>query len=269
MAVLYALSDIHGQLAAFKAALRQVNLNKPGNRLFLLGDYIDYGPESGPTLRYIYKLQQIFGSRRVVALKGNHEVRLLEWLAAYNWRAKEDELPVWSDWLAADKETGFITLRSLLSAGAWAEFAVAMHNNEEKVNRIAARLLLRENQRLLEWLRRLPLYYETERQIFVHAGILEEAGDLWAFGTPEHVFTEKFPAAFGPFYKDIIAGHIATADLAGEPDYHRIFWDGQSHYYIDGGGNLPVLQYDMVSERYTELSGGAERSIRKFSIFMQ
>lgn len=271
MAFLYALSDIHGELEIFKTALQQVNLSNPDNRLFLLGDYIDYGPESGPVLRYIYKLQRIYGRKRVVALKGNHEVWLLEWLAAYSGRnsqkSPDSELFAWNDWLQTDSETDFATLRTLLSPEACLELAqgaLAVHKTE--TNMQAAQLVLDENQELISWLRHLPLYSETERQIFVHAGVDEAAGDLWTVGTPENMFTEKYPAEMGSFYKDIIAGHIGTASICGNPDYHRVFWDGQSHYYIDGStadsGCLPILKYDTESGRYTEIIGEVEREIR-------
>lgn len=62
------------------------------------------------------------------------------------------------------------------------------------------------------------------------------------------MFTGKFPAETGKFYKDIIAGHVNTSRLAGDPAYHGIWWDGQSHYYIDGtvcqGRRLNVLAWD-------------------------
>ena len=53
---------------------------------------------------------------------------------------------------------------------------------------------------------------------------------------------------------DIIAGHIGTASIAGDPSFHDIYYDGQSHYYIDGSvldsGVIPVLMVDTRSNRY-------------------
>ena len=42
----YMMSDIHGFLEAFEAALRKTDLSGK-NQLILLGDYIDYGPDGG------------------------------------------------------------------------------------------------------------------------------------------------------------------------------------------------------------------------------
>ena len=100
-------------------------------------------------------------------------------------------------------------------------------------------------------------YYETERQIYVHAAIDEEAGDWWRYGTEEGVFTGKYPPTTGRFPKDVIAGHVGTAGLAGHPDFHGVYFDGQSHYFLDGtvgvSGHIPILAYDEESGNYMEL----------------
>ncbi len=41
----YVIPDIHGCLLTFKALLKNIKLKKD-DRLFLLGDYIDRGPDS-------------------------------------------------------------------------------------------------------------------------------------------------------------------------------------------------------------------------------
>lgn len=270
MAFLYAMSDIHGELEVFEAALRQVDLRDTANKLLLLGDYIDYGAQSGQVLRSIHELQQSYGEEQIVVLKGNHEVMLLEWLETYSRpkarKSGEDDFFVWNDWLRTDKDTGFKTLRTFLSRDEWEKFAqVAPTLSEDEMNLEAAKMILAANKGLFRWLKGLPCYYETETQIFVHAGVDEEAGDWWAWGTPDSVFTGKYPAETGKFYKDIIAGHVGTASLAGDPDYYRVFWDGQSHYYIDGStaksGCLPILKYDTETGHYTELVEGNEERI--------
>ena len=109
-------------------------------------------------------------------------------------------------------------------------------------------MVMAADPELAEWLRGLPYFYETEGQIFVHAGIDEESGDWWPWVTPEYTFTGQFPPETGQFYKDIIAGHVGTSGLAGDPVYHGVFWDGQSHYYIDGSvqrsGRLNLLAWE-------------------------
>ena len=51
-----------------------------------------------------------------------------------------------------------------------------------------------DDDRYVSWLRGLPRYHAAGKTIFVHAGIDEEAEDLWKYGTMDHIFTEKYPA---------------------------------------------------------------------------
>lgn len=110
------------------------------------------------------------------------------------------------------------------------------------------------DEKYLSWLSHLRRYYETEKQIFVHAGIEEEAEDWWRWGTPDLFFTDKFPAETGHFLKDIIAGHVPTSSLAGNPHFHNIYFDGESHYFCDGSaqktGIIPVLKYNTKTGAY-------------------
>ena len=76
----------------------------------------------------------------------------------------------------ADSDTGYQTLRSFLEKEQWEFFSRILPTaNELTLNREAARMILDNHQEILTWLRSLPDYYETERQIFVHAGIDERA----------------------------------------------------------------------------------------------
>ena len=114
----------------------------------------------------------------------------------------------------------------------------------------------KKRKKMKRWLEGLPNFYETDAQIFVHAGIDEEAGNFWKLGASEEFFREKFPPTKGHFSKDIIAGHVGTNNiyLSNDPEYKDVYWDGASHYYLDGTtertGFVPVLEYDVESGRY-------------------
>ena len=111
-----------------------------------------------------------------------------------------------------------------------------------------------KEDRYLSWMQNLRRYYTTERQIFCHAGVDEEAGELWEWGTDDDTFVEKYPAETGEFIMDIIAGHIGTAEISGDPHFHDIYYDGASHYYIDGtvleSGVIPILKVDTEKNKY-------------------
>ncbi len=70
-----AISDIHGCARTFRNLLRTIELT-PEDHLFLLGDYVDRGPDSKGVLDTIFELQA--AGYRLTCLKGNHEEGL-EW----------------------------------------------------------------------------------------------------------------------------------------------------------------------------------------------
>jgi serine/threonine protein phosphatase 1 len=108
----------------------------------------------------------------------------------------------------------------------------------------------------IQWMMSLLRYHVEGKTIFVHAGVDEEAEDDWEWGTDDYTFTEKYPAQTGRFHADwkIVAGHISTAEISGDPDYHDIYYDGRAHYYIDGtvlsSRRIPVLKVDTESDKY-------------------
>lgn len=87
--MLYAVADIHGCAKTFKKLLELSRLSKQ-DTLYLLGDYIDRGPDSRGVLEYIIGL--IEGGYDVRPLKGNHEALILN---AY--QKPEHEMAQW--WL--------------------------------------------------------------------------------------------------------------------------------------------------------------------------
>ena len=121
-------------------------------------------------------------------------------------------------------------------------------------------MVLSNCKELIRWLQGLPYYYETKGQIFVHAGVDEEAAEWWQLGTPESTFVGKFPATTGRFYKDIVAGHVAASTVAGDRNHEGIYFDGKSHFYIDGAvyrtGRLLCLACDEQTGRYYEVRAG-------------
>lgn len=117
------------------------------------------------------------------------------------------------------------------------------------------------------WLSSLPLFLDAEQQIFVHAGVAEEACEEWKLGTEDYIYTHKYPPQVGTFVKDIVAGHVAASGKnlraecenynVGCKDDNKVFWDGESHFYIDGGteysGRALVLIWDSDTREYLSL----------------
>ena len=131
-------------------------------------------------------------------------------------------------------------------------------------------MILSGYEDLIWWLKWMPSYYEAEKQIFVHAGVDEDAGEYWMWGTFESILLGKFPATKGKLYKTIIAGHVRTGsrDLADYRNYHDVYFYGESYYYIDGsvykGGKLILLAYDEDEDKYYQIENGRKIPVKKF-----
>jgi serine/threonine protein phosphatase 1 len=74
----YTISDIHGHYDEFRTLLDKLAIDFTKDKLVLLGDYIDRGPQSAAVVREVMRLQREHGSDRVIALRGNHEQMALE-----------------------------------------------------------------------------------------------------------------------------------------------------------------------------------------------
>ncbi|AJD73029.1 TPA: metallophosphoesterase [Streptococcus pneumoniae] len=240
MAKLYAISDIHGYLDEFRDALNKVNLNDKDNRLFLLGDYLDNGLQSFQVISKIIELEEVYPNQ-IITLLGNHE----EWFY---------------DWLILDKPTASAfpeTIKSFFSPEKLNYIFKSNANNFETDVRNEIKNNIKFNP-FINWFKkryRDERYYETETQIFVHAGIDEEAEKLWKELTSSEIFTNKFLITTGRFHKAIISGHIASWEVAKDRRYlGKIYYDSKSHYFIDGdvtnSKTIPVLYYDTITQKY-------------------
>ena len=240
MAKLYAISDIHGYLDEFRDALNKVNLNDKDNRLFLLGDYLDNGLQSFQVISKIIALEELYPNQ-IITLLGNHE----EWFY---------------DWLILDKPTASAfpeTIKSFFSPEELNYIFKSNANNFETGVRNEIKNNIKFNP-FINWFKkryRDERYYETETQIFVHAGIDEEADKLWKELTSSEMFTNKFPLTTGGFLKDIVSGHVASWEVAKDRRYlGKIYYDSKSHYFIDGdvtnSKTIPVLYYDTITQKY-------------------
>lgn len=221
--ILYCMSDIHGCLGEFEEALSllEEHLEEDNVRLILLGDYIHGGADSRGVLDRIMVLQERYGADKIVALMGNHEEFVL---------------------------LGDSTIDHMIKTCS----DVIDENDGGD-----------EDDKYLRWMENLPLYYTEGNTIFVHAGIEEDAGDLWEWETDDDIFTGKYPAQTGQIEglnEKVVAGHVGTAEIAENPYYHDIYYDGASHYYIDGtvldSGRIPILKVDTETDKYYRVTEG-------------
>lgn len=125
---------MHGCAKTFrKLVLEVIKLDKD-DTLYLLGDYINKGPDSKGVIDFIFELQH--SGYTLKCLRGNHEQYLLDGLN-YSWEE-----------IAFLNRGGKETLQS---------FGV------DKVHQIPSTYLT--------FIQSLPFYFETENHLLIHAGL--------------------------------------------------------------------------------------------------
>lgn len=77
-----AIGDIHGCITALRSLVDVVSI-RPDDTIVTLGDYVDRGPDSRAVLDLIIELGE---SQNVIALRGNHEIMMLDARDSQSWR---------------------------------------------------------------------------------------------------------------------------------------------------------------------------------------
>lgn len=131
------IGDIHGCYELLNKLLQKVNFQKNQDRIIFIGDYIDRGPEARKVLDLVMELV----NEGAIALLGNHEEMFV---AAYE---NFNHITPW-----------------ILNGGRTTLASFGIDKNEkEGIREIPVKYI--------EFLKSLPLYYETKDYIFVHAGL--------------------------------------------------------------------------------------------------
>ena len=84
----FVFGDIHGCFGTVEHALEALSHHPDRDRLFSLGDLIDYGTRSHEALKWI-------GSRFTAAVRGNHEQMMIEWL--WNGSLFASDAKIWRE----------------------------------------------------------------------------------------------------------------------------------------------------------------------------
>lgn len=150
----FAISDIHGAKATFLALLDKLAFSIY-DELYLLGDYIDRGPDSKGVIDHIWKLQQ--EGYTIHCLRGNHEQMLID------------------SWEDPGRRGEIIYPNTLKSFGVHYPHHI--------------------DQPYIDWMKKLPYYLEEDGYIIVHAGlnfnVLNPLQDttsmLWIRDTRAHI----------------------------------------------------------------------------------
>lgn len=206
---LFVIGDIHGECDLLDKQLQHVDFTE--HQLVLLGDLIDRGPKIKQTIETVMALVKDKGA---VCLKGNHEDILLRWL-----NDPEEKM----DWYK--RNGGQATLIDLLG------YEVVQNCSPKQL----AQHVREQYAHVIAFFEHLPLFYETQEVICVHAGV-NLALDDW-HNTSERDFLwirDEFHKAKNTTSKMIIFGHTPVQSLYGDERTIDL-WLSDDKIGLDGG----------------------------------
>lgn len=214
---LLVMGDIHGQYAKMQKVLAMAEYDPVKDRLVLLGDYIDRGPESRRVVDEVIRLV----AAGAVALYGNHEDMMARALGnRHRSRPAAMELEQWY------ANGGEVTI------GGYRDNSAVL-------------------DRHLDFFRSLPRWVEMQGILFVHAGI--RPGVPVEQQSPQDLIWIREPYILGyQGPQDIVAGHTPiqylrnyellpdiTDDSKPIVNAHKIFLDTGAAW----GGPLTVMEF--------------------------
>jgi len=205
----YAIGDIHGGVNTLKALLNKLNLQH-GDRLCMLGDYVDRGPDSKGVLDTIMGLME--AGYDVTPLLGNHDDMMLKAIT--------------------DPNDSFA--RSWF--GNWSEsFGIS---DPAEVPEI-----------YVNFLESLPLIAVEQDYVLVHAGLAFDTPDPIADSKPDHMLWQEsgIPDRRRLGGRVIITGHLITSieEIRFFLSSDRIYLDnGAFTGDLPEIGNLVALNLD-------------------------
>lgn len=140
----FVIGDVHGRFDLLEKLLAKA---VPGEQIICVGDYVDRGDNSAGVLRLLMSRDD------VICLMGNHEQMMLKFL--------DNPEKAGSRWL---RYGGLQTLASFGVSG------VTETSKGELLTQAATALIAAMGPEMVEWLRGLPVMFETGNLTVVHAG---------------------------------------------------------------------------------------------------
>ena len=215
MARLIAIGDIHGCTKTFrKLVLEKLHLSKE-DTLYLIGDYINKGPDSKGVLDFIFELRKL--GFTIKCLRGNHEQYLIDGLNS-----------------------------------PWEEETFKLRGGKETLESFDVKSIEKIPQVYLDFILALPFYFELEKCLLVHAGLDFALDDPYIDSFSMLNIREMIidPAKTGG--RKIIHGHvpipIETIEKSLLEKNSHISIDGGCVYrHLPNMSNLVAL--DLVSEK--------------------
>lgn len=233
----FAISDIHGHINKLDKLLKYWNPDK--QKLVLLGDYIDRGPDSLKVLERIHHLKKNYGA---VVIRGNHEDLFLGW---FDYPEDPDDIYFQS--------TGFQTILSFLKNYPLYE----IKSFPFIFSPLKVKNYIQETYpHIIQLLKDTLLYYETNRYIFVHAGFNPFLKDWKNSNVSDFMWIRNaFIYQKNETGKIAVFGHTNTYLLHNEKDNNGIWIDRwKTKVCIDGGAGSNRCLNGVVLNEDNDLS---------------
>ncbi len=209
------VSDIHGDLTAFKKLLIKCEYNENEDYLIILGDFLEKGVEILDTIHYVMELSK---NERVFVLKGNCD-RAIEYCS--NESGLQDGL----GYIKRMKNTIFVEKAREL------EMVI---NDANDLREVVDTL---EEEK--EFIDSLPLVLVSDRLVFVHAGIKtldEETDKKFLLGT------KMFANDSHDLQQYVIVGHFPVSNYCTKIFRLTPYFDMDKKIIsIDGGNNMKTF----------------------------
>lgn len=221
--------------------MRKSNYSPGEDKLILLGDYVDRGIKSRQVVEQIRSLHKEWGA---ITLKGNHDQMFVD--AMLN-----DEDGLWLN------NGGYQTVESYCGIDFFEE------TFEWDTYELAKKFILNNYRQDIGFLKQLPLYYETNTHIYVHAGI-NPFYEYWKNQSDDDFLWIRelfFNNSVEHVGKTVVFGHTPTIDLHGREDIwfspqgDKIGIDGSCSY----GLQLNCLEVNEDGEYRTYFVAKGER----------
>lgn len=207
---LFVISDIHGMYKPFEQLLQHWH---PQDKLVILGDLIDRGPQSLEVIRKVMTLKETYGDQ-VIFCKGNHEELLLDFI-----RSPQIGYPMYI------RNGGRQTLRSFLQDAP---------KEVKELNPLAQAEYVKEHfTKELTFLKSGELHAIIGNVLFTHAGFESYSADLSESADDDFLWIrEHYRQPNKTPYVNVF-GHTPTYQI--HRDDHIWVSDDQKYIAIDGG----------------------------------
>lgn len=214
--MIYVISDIHGCYEEYLALLEKINFNE-ADRLYVLGDVVDRGPEP---VKVLFDMME---RSNVYPIVGNHEYMALKVLNKFQVNITEETIE------------NTITKKDMMNYMEW------VRNGGDTTIEEFRQLTDYEQEDLLDYLENFSLYEEVmvngRKYVLVHADIhgFDETKKLEDYDFSDFIF---YRANYDKrYYSDentyLVTGH--TPVMLIRKDKYPLVYEEHGHIAIDCG----------------------------------